>query len=309
MQEPAKGASELKVGDISADSLNYWKDGQRVRMALENTTTSSPPKAGERLTPQGTGIFTKIGYGVLGMVILVILWAAAGYILFSRPGFEHFGGFLPLPTLEALGHLMVDPDFWSSVAASLRRVLFGILLAFLMGLPVGLFIGFYRKLQLISYPPMQFVRMISPVSWMPIALLIFASFESAIYFLITMATVWPVIINTTLGVSRVNRQWIRMARNQGARNHQLILHIVLPASIPYILTSLRLALGVAWIVLVPAEFLGVSSGLGYIINDARDTMEYDRLMAVVIAIGILGYFLDGAIHLVQKNVRWSAWFN
>ncbi len=252
-----------------------------------------------------SGLYGKIAYGVLGILALTLVWWCCGYFYFSRPGFEQFSGFLPLPTVIALFHLVSDPDFWGSVLASLRRVGIGISLAFLMGLPIGLFIGFYRRLQLITYPPMQFVRMISPVSWMPIALLVFASFESAIYFLITMATIWPVIINTTLGVSSVNRQWVNMARNQGARNYQLILHIVLPSSIPHILTSLRLALGVAWIVLVPAEFLGISSGLGYIINDARDTMEYDRLMAAVIAIGIIGYLIDGLIHLVQKSITWS----
>jgi NitT/TauT family transport system permease protein len=147
--------------------------------------------------------------------------------------------------------------------------------------------------------------MISPLAWMPIALLIFASFESAIHFLVTVATVWPIILNTVAGVSRVNSQWINMARDQGAKDHHLMLHIVIPASVPYILTSLRLALGVAWIVLVPAEFLGVSSGLGYLINDARDTMEYDRLMAVVVAIGILGFLLDGAIQLTLRRLKWN----
>lgn len=147
--------------------------------------------------------------------------------------------------------------------------------------------------------------MVSPLSWMPIALLIFASFEGAIYFLITMATIWPIMINTSLGVMHVNPSWIMMARNQGANDRQLITKIVIPAAIPYILTSLRLALGVAWIVLVPAEFLGVSSGLGYLINDARDTMEYDRLMAIVIAIGILGFVLDGSIQLMRKSLNWT----
>jgi NitT/TauT family transport system permease protein len=120
---------------------------------------------------------------------------------------------------------------------------------------------------------------------------LFASFESAVYFLIVMATICPVILNTTIGVSNINPQWIKMAMNQGAGSYQLIRTIVIPASLPHMFTSLRLALGVAWIVLVPAEFLGVSSGLGYLINDARDTMEYDKLMAMIIAIGILGFTL------------------
>ncbi len=248
---------------------------------------------------------SKIGYGICGTLILFLLWAVIGHFIFSRPGYEQFASFLPIPTAKSLYFLLLDTEFWSSAVASLRRVVVGILIAFLFGLPSGLLIGYYARLRMTTYPPLQFLRMISPLSWMPIALLIFATFESAIYFLITMATVWPIVLNTTLGVSRVNPRWIDMARNQGAKDHQLIFRIIIPSSVPHIFTSLRLALGVAWIVLVPAEFLGISSGLGYLINDARDTMEYDRLMAVVVAIGILGLVLDWTIQLAQNRLNWT----
>jgi NitT/TauT family transport system permease protein len=244
----------------------------------------------------------------VGMGLFFLVWWVGGYFIFSRPQFSQFSGFLPVATIKALARLLVSHEFWPSVVASLRRIGVGIGTAFVLGLPIGLLIGYFRPLRTISYTPIQFVRMISPLSWMPIALLIFATFESAIYFLITMATIWPIIMNSSLGVSRVNPQWIKMAKNQGASDHQVLLYIILPASIPYILTSLRLALGVAWIVLVPVEFLGISSGLGYIINDARDTMEYDRLMAIVLAIGVIGFFLDGSIQLTQKIFRWN-WVN
>lgn len=240
-------------------------------------------------------------YGIFGTIVFVLLWILIGYLLFTRPGYRQFSGFLPGPTLKALGSLMMDADFWYSIFASLRRVGVGILLAFVSGVPTGLLIGYYVKLRMATYTPIQFVRMISPLSWMPIALLVFRSFEHAIYFLITMATVWPIILNTSHGVSRVDPHWIHMARNQGATDYQLLVKVIIPSSIPYIVASLRLALGVAWIVLVPAEFLGISSGLGYLINDARDTMAYDRLMAVVIAIGVVGFILDGIIELIQRR--------
>ena len=255
----------------------------------------------------GNGI-RKVSLGVVGMALFFLAWGAGGYLIFSRPQFTQFSGFLPGATLQAMSGLLVDHEFWPSVLASLRRIFVGIGTALVLGLPFGLLIGYFRTLRIITYTPIQFVRMISPLSWMPIALLIFSTFESAIYFLITMATVWPIILNSSLGVSRVNPQWVRMAKNQGANDIQVLWHVILPASIPYILTSLRLALGVAWIVLVPVEFLGISSGLGYIINDARDTMEYDRLMAIVLAIGVIGFCLDGSIQLVQKLFRWS-WVN
>lgn len=254
--------------------------------------------------PKGRHWVTRLCYNFLGGLLGVALWALIGHVLFSRPGYDQFCGFLPGPAAKALVRLFLDSGFWSSAAASLSRVLVGLSLAFVLGLPAGILIGYYRRLSLTTELSVQFLRMVSPLAWMPVALLIFKTFESAIDFLITMATIWPIILATAAGVSRVNPQWIGMARDQGARDRHVLIRIVVPACVPHILTSLRLALGVAWIVLVPAEFLGVSSGLGYLINDARDTMEYDRLMAVVIAIGILGFFLDGSVRLAMKRLKW-----
>jgi len=242
--------------------------------------------------------------GFTGLLVFLLVWYISGFIFFSKPEFSQFSGFLPLPTLKALTRLAGEAAFWESVLSSLKRVLLGIFFAFLAGFPAGLLIGYYKRIQALTYPPVQLLRMVSPLSWMPIALMIFATFEGAINFLITMATIWPVILNTSLGVSRVNPRWILMAKNQGASDRQLFFKIIIPSSVPYILTSLRLALGVAWIVLVPAEFLGVSSGMGYLINDARDTMEYDRLMAIVIAIGVIGFILDSSIQLVRTRLDW-----
>jgi len=250
-------------------------------------------------------MLARIGYGFIGILFLVLNWSVVGHLVFSQEGYEQFSGFLPIPTFRAFFELVYDPSFWQSVYASLRRIVVSIFLSAVMGIPLGIMLGFYEKLKMISYPPIQFLRMISPISWMPIALLVFQSFESAIVFLLIMATIWPIIINTTLGVTRVDSRWLLMAINQGAKNYQLIFKIIIPSTIPYMLTSLRMALGVAWIVLVPAEFLGISSGLGYLINDARDTMSYDRLMAIVIAIGIIGTILDALIDLIQKPFQWT----
>ncbi len=244
-------------------------------------------------------------YEVIGLILFILSWILVSTFIFTRQEFVQFSGFLPGPTFTALYRAAHESIFWVSVFASLRRILFGIFLAAIIGVPIGIIIGFYPKIRSLSYSPIQFVRMISPLSWMPIALLLFASFESAVYFLIVMATISPIILNTTIGVLNINPQWIKMALNQGASNLQLIRTIVIPASLPYMLTSLRLALGVAWIVLVPAEFLGVSSGLGYLINDARDTMEYDKLMAMIIAIGILGFILDRIIQKLQSTYSGS----
>jgi len=244
-------------------------------------------------------------FELIGLFLFLILWVAFSSFIFTRPEMEQFHSFLPGPTFKALLAATQESRFWISVFTSLERILVGIFLAAVIGIPIGIIVGFYPRIRSLSYSPIQFVRMISPLSWMPIALLLFTSFESAVYFLIVMATICPIILNTTIGVLNINPQWIKMSLNQGASNFQLIRTIIIPASLPYMLTSLRLALGVAWIVLVPAEFLGVSSGLGYLINDARDTMEYDNLMAMIIAIGILGFILDRIFQKLQLAFSWS----
>ncbi|MBF0210907.1 MAG: ABC transporter permease [Desulfamplus sp.] len=259
--------------------------------------------------------FSGIGFELLGILILIALWFIAGWIFVILPSTifgtfsflnplndaGQFSDFLPIPTFKALYELIFQDRFWFSVGASLRRVFIGISIAAIIGIPLGLVTGFYPILRNIAYAPIQFLRMVSPLAWMPIALIVFKAFESAICFLIFMATVWPIILNTASGAANVNPSLIKMAMNQGANHSQIFFTIILPASLPTILSSIRLAIGVAWIVLVPAEFLGVASGLGYLINDARDTMSYDSLMAIIVAIGILGFTFDKIFQTIQRT--------
>jgi len=254
------------------------------------------PRLRHRLTP--------ISNGILGLTLLVIIWELIGLWVFSTPGKEQFKAFLPIPAFTALWELLTSPVFWDSVQASLRRVAIGLFLAFLFGFSWGILRGYSHQFSGITHTPMQFVRMVSPLSWMPIAIFLLPDFEQAIYFLILMAAIWPIMHNTTQGIRDVDPAWVDMARIQGAGKIKLLTHVLLPSALPYILNGLRLALGIAWIILVPAEYLGINHGLGYLINDARDTLEYDRLMALVIAIGMLGFILDGILRYLGKRFDW-----
>ncbi len=140
---------------------------------------------------------------------------------------------------------------------------------------------------------------------MPIAIIAFGVGDRPVYFLIAVATVWPFVINTAHGISRVEPLWIKVAHNLGAGEGQVLRRVVIPAVVPDILTGLRLAIGLAWVVLVPAEMLGVSSGLGYFILDTRDRFRYDELVAAILLIGLLGYGLDGAVKAVQRRFSWT----
>jgi NitT/TauT family transport system permease protein len=242
---------------------------------------------------------------VAGIAVMMAIWWAVGLILESSPRFVAFRGFAIEPTFTAFARLLLSGDAWRATAPSLARVIQGLGWAFLVGAPVGLAIGSSAQLERMLQLPFQILRMVSPLAWMPIAVLAFTTWDGAIIFLIFAAAVWPIVFATAAGVKRVDPVWLAMARNLGGSKVAVLGAIVVPAVAQDVFTGLRLALGVAWIVLVPAEFLGVTSGLGYAINDARDTLSYDRLAALVLLIGLLGYALDALIGALIDRARWT----
>lgn len=239
-----------------------------------------------------------------GLALLGAVWFAAGLILESDSRYGAFTGFAPVPALGAFIDLLRSGEAWRASAPSLARVGQGLLYAFIAGALLGLLVGSLPLVERALQPPFQLLRMISPLAWMPVAVLSFPSWDGAIVFLIAAAAVWPILFSTAAGVKRVDPVWLTLARNLGAGPLGTLRAVVIPAVLQDILTGLRLALGVAWIVLVPAEYLGVTSGLGYAINDARDTLSYDRLAALVLLIGLIGYALDSLLGRLAARARW-----
>ncbi len=240
----------------------------------------------------------------LGIAGLLALWFAGGLILESVPAYSAFSGFAPGPALASFVDLIRSGEAWRAAAPSLSRIGQGLAFAFLLGAPLGLLVGSSALAERILQPPFQLLRMISPLAWMPIAVLTFPTWDGAIVFLIAAAAIWPILFATAAGVKRVDPVWLTLARNLGAGRLSALRSVVVPAVLQDILAGLRLALGVAWIVLVPAEYLGVTSGLGYAINDARDTLSYDRLAALVLLIGLIGYALDSLLGRLAARARW-----
>lgn len=239
-----------------------------------------------------------------GIAGLMLAWWGGSYLIASDARTAAFADFAPLPTLKKLGEMIVAGEAVRMIGPSLWRVGAGLSWAVAIGVPLGILVGRSQVVREITNVPFQFLRMISPLAWMPIAVLSFPSWDGAIVFLIAIAAVWPVLFATAAGVRRIDPAWIKVARNLGARPLHLLTAVILPAISQDILTGIRLALGVAWIVLVPAEFLGVKSGLGYAINDARDTLEYDRLAATVLIIGFIGFVLDFALQKLIQRLSW-----
>jgi NitT/TauT family transport system permease protein len=257
----------------------------------------------QRAKPGFTAL-TAVLVPLLGLAIVFALWWAAGLAIKNNPNLSAFSGFSIDQTLASFIQLIASGAAWKAAAPSLARVGEGMFWALVLGAPIGLAIGSSRLLDAMLQIPFQILRMVSPLAWMPIAVLVFATWDGAIVFLITAAAIWPVMFSTAAGVKRIDPVWLAMASNLGGTRPAILRTVVLPAVARDILSGVRLALGVAWIVLVPAEYLGVTSGLGYAINDARDTLSYDRLGALVLLIGLIGFFVDS---LIAAAIRWSHW--
>ena len=243
---------------------------------------------------------------VIGVLIFLGLWQLGGQWVANNPDTQNFADFAPEPTLKALSELVTSGSLVENTLPSLERIFMGIMISLAIGIPLGVAIGRFTILNDTTHLPFQFLRMISPLAWMPIAIMVYPGWDSAIIFLITMAAVWPLILSSAAGVKRIEPSWFTVARNLGASEFQIIRKVIFPAVLYDILNGLRLAIGIAWVVIVPAEFLGVSSGLGYAINDARDTLEYDTLAAYVVAIGFIGYILDSSCGYLTKKINWSS---
>ena len=264
-------------------------------------TSLSGDKNGHVIRFKGRSLLLKLA----GVLIFLGAWYLGGQWVANNPDTQNFADFAPEPAIKALSELVTSGSLVENSLPSLKRIFMGIMIALAIGIPLGVAIGRFSMLSDSTHLPFQFLRMISPLAWMPIAVLIYPTWDSAIIFLITMAAVWPLILSSAAGVKRIEPSWFTVARNLGASEFQIITKVILPAVLYDIVNGLRLAIGIAWVVIVPAEFLGVSSGLGYAINDARDTLEYDTLAAYVIAIGFIGYILDSSCGYLTKKINWS----
>ncbi|MDF3812826.1 ABC transporter permease [Rhodopseudomonas sp. BAL398] len=267
-----------------------------------------PPRAprppGGGAGAQLAGHARSTAYVLLGIGIMLGVWWIGGWLVSSNPATMNFAGFAPVPTFLRLWQMLISDEAVEMALPSLARIGGGLAWAIALGVPFGILIGRFRAVREASSVPFQFLRMISPLAWMPIAVMAFSTWNGAIVFLIGVAAVWPILFSTAHGFRRIDPAWFKVARNLGARPWHMLFTIIVPAIAQDALSGIRLAVGVAWIVLVPAEFLGVTSGLGYSINDARDSLEYDRLGATVVIIGVIGFALD---FICERAVRRASW--
>jgi NitT/TauT family transport system permease protein len=213
----------------------------------------------------------------------------------------------PLQVVTGTLELVEQGTLWDHIGSSLFRVGAGFLLAVVVAVPLGLLMGWLSGAFATLNPIVQILRPISPIAWIPIAILWFGVGDMSPIFLIFLSSVFPTIVQTAAAVQTIDRQYIWAAENFGVSRAKLFLEVVIPAALPQIIVGMRVSLGVAWLVVVAAEMIALRSGLGYLIIDSRNAgNRYDLVVAGMVIIGITGLLLDGAMRRLEglKSLRW-----
>jgi NitT/TauT family transport system permease protein len=215
----------------------------------------------------------------------------------------------PTPWAVVTGtfELLQDGSLWRHIGASLLRVGLGFGLAVCVAIPLGLWMGWVNGAYRTLNPIFQILRPISPIAWIPIAILWFGVGDASPIYLIFISSVFPMIVQTTVGVHTIEKRYLRAAENFGVSRRTLFRQVVIPAVLPQIIVGMRIGLGVAWLVVVAAEMIALRSGLGYMIMDARNAgNRYDLVIAGMIIIGVIGLTLDTSMRILE-GTRWARW--
>jgi len=185
---------------------------------------------------------------------------------------------------------------------SLGRVLLGYVLAVLVAVPLGFALGLLPKLYQALNPFIQVLRPISPLAWMPLALYVFRDSDVSTIFIIFICAVWPMLINTAVGASGVRPEWVNVSRVFGVGRLEHVARIVFPASMPMIMTGMRISIGIAWFVIVAAEMVGAQSGIGYFIWNEWNNLQIASMIVAIVLIGIIGLALDVGLSWTARRL-------
>jgi nitrate/nitrite transport system permease protein len=240
---------------------------------------------------------------LFGMALFVAIWAVIAQ-QGSIPG--------PLKTWQAAVQVFSDPFYrngpndqgigWK-IGGSLARVGIGFGIAALIGIPLGFLIGRFLFLRNMVEPVISLLRPVSPLAWLPIGLLVFKGAHPAAIWTIFISSIWPMIINTAVGVQRVPQDYLNIARVLSLSEWKVFTKILFPAVLPYMLTGVRLSMGVAWLVIVAAEMLTGGVGLGFWVWDEWNNLKVENILIAIIVIGVIGLALEQMLLLLAK--RWQ----
>lgn len=242
--------------------------------------------------------------GMVTFLVLLIVWEVisrvSGWSVHIFPD--------PITVVGSLVELITNGTLLRHTVASLYRVTAGFYLAIILGIPLGVILGRLQLARSLVNPLVQFLRPISPLAWIPLAMLWFGIGDRPAIFLIFLSSFFPLVVSTTAAVHNINPTYFQVAANFNFSRLETVTKVIIPAIIPEIVTALRITVTIAWLVVVAAEMIAVQSGLGYLILDARNALRMDYVMDGMIVIGIIGLFLDVLMRKLA-NIESAQWGN
>ena len=252
-------------------------------------------------------VIVSISYNVLGFVALLVAWHFVSLITKGElPG--------PLATSVVFWELISDPfyDYGPNdkgialqLLSSLIRVFTGFLLGSLIAIPVGLLMGANAFCRKVFYPIVQILKPVSPLAWFPIGLVAFQSASDATIFIIVITSLWPTLINTAFGVASIPDDHKNVSKAFGFSKWKYLSKVLIPYSLPHIITGLRLSIGVAWLVIVAGEMLSGGMGIGFFVWDSWNALSLEKVISAILIIGLVGLLLDRGFAYVEKKVTYS----
>jgi NitT/TauT family transport system permease protein len=255
-------------------------------------------------------LYARIERAIVPAAVLI------GWEIFSR------SGVLPPALLPAPSQVMIAWADWIfatdgntqnysgnwvfDMASSVSRVFAGFAFASVLGIGIGLAIGWSRRTEKLIEPLLQILRPVPPVSWIPLAIIWFGIADKPAIFLVFLGSFFPILLSTIHGVKTCDRNLLRAGAMVGGPPHKLLRHIIFPAALPSIFSGLRIGIGSAWMLTVTAEMVAVKSGVGYVLWDSYYFLRYDLVIAAMASIGLLGYLSDFAVKRIgARLLRWQ----
>ena len=243
---------------------------------------------------------------LLGLAAFVGVWALVSKSSPQLPG--------PAVVFDAAVKLFADPFYrngpndqgigWN-ILFSLERVGIGFGLAALIGIPAGFLIGRFKFLADMTAPIISLLRPVSPLAWLPIGLLVFKAANPAAIWVIFISSIWPMIINTAVGVQRIPQDYLNVARVLNLPESKVFTKILFPAVLPYMMTGVRLSIGVAWLVIVAAEMLTGGVGLGFWVWDEWNNLKVENIIIAIFVVGLIGLLLEQALVMLAKRFSYE----
>jgi ABC-type nitrate/sulfonate/bicarbonate transport system permease component len=237
---------------------------------------------------------------------LIALWQFISKVWLPRVD-PYMTTLMPAPSsiLVTAAGMIASGELFYHMLASLKREAVAFLMA-LTAIPLGIAMGWWRLVYNQVSPIMELLRPIPPLAWIPLSILWFGLGDGQNEFIIFLGMFFPILVNTIVGVRNIEPNLVRAARSLGAPEHKVLWRVVFKGALPQIITGVRIGLGVGWMALVAAELVGANSGLGFLINDARSMLRTEVIVVGMLAIGLIGLLIDGAIRVLGRRLLpWS----